>query len=263
MSLQIGSALQNGLDDLASERGLLFVAVFVFLSIVNAVFTQSLSLAFSEAVMSSVPSDQQAQMQAQQAAEASAFAFDIPIALAVVGIIALFLLTEVLRIVAIRSFASGDPDPLPAAATRNLGSVAVTAILAWVVVAVTVILGTVLLVIPGIIVAVLYTFVRQEIALNDSGVVAALKNSVSLVSDNAVPTAALVLVLFVLGLAVSAPLQFAPVSLPPVLTTTVSTVFGQVVAVYGIAVFTDAYQQITETDARAANVGAEPVSTEF
>jgi hypothetical protein len=263
MSLQIGAALRNGLDDLASGRGLLFVAVFVVVSLLNAVFTQSASVVFSETVLSSVPSDQQAQAPAQQAAEASPFALDIPLGVAVLGILALFLLTEVLRIVAIRSFASADPDPLPADATRNLGSVAVTAIVAGIVVAVTVVLGLVLFVIPGLLLVVLFTFVRQEIALNDSGVRAALKNSVSLVSDNAVPTAALVLLLFVLGIAVSTPLQFAPVALPPLLTTVVSTVLGQIVAVYGIAVFTDAYQQITDAGTQPVDTDAEPVSTEF
>ncbi|WP_276272707.1 hypothetical protein [Haloarcula litorea] len=246
MSLDIGSALQSGVDDLLSERGALFVAAFVLFGLVNAVVTQSLTVAFYRRLFAALPGDAQAREQAMQAvSEQAGLAVDVPLAGAVAGVLVLFLVTELLRVVAIRAFASGAAAPLPSTVTRDFGSTALTAVLAAVVTVGALLIGSVLFVIPGIVVAVLFTFVRQEVALNDSGVLDAVRNSVGLVSDALLPVTGLVVVLFVLGIVVTLPLQFLPVTLPPALTTVVTTVLGQVVAVFGIAVVTDAYRQVT------------------
>ncbi|MBX0295029.1 hypothetical protein [Haloarcula nitratireducens] len=249
MSLSIGAALRNGFDDFASEKGALFTAVFVLLGIANAVFSQTFSVALYERLFDFIPTTPENQAQLEQARQAvveqAPLSLGTSLAAALLGLFVLFLVAEVLRIVAIRAFGDDAGSPLPDDATRALGSTALTAILAAILTGIVVAIGTVLFVIPGIVAVVLFAFVRQEIALNDSGVIESIRNSVGLVTDDALAVTGLLVVLVLLGIVVGLPLTLVPVPLSPVVTLAVNTIIGQLVAVYGIAVLTDAYQQVT------------------
>ncbi|WP_135304154.1 hypothetical protein [Haloarcula amylovorans] len=256
MSLSIGAALRNGFDDFASEKGALFTAVFILLGIANAVFSQTFSVALYERLLDFIPTAPENQAQLEQARQAfleqAPLSLGTSIAVALLGLFVLFLIAEALRIVAIRAFADDAGSPLPSDATRALGSTALTAILAAILTGILVAIGTVFLVIPGIIAAILFTFVRQEIALNDSGVIESIRNSVSIVTDDALAVTGLLVVLVLLGIVVTLPLSLIPIPLSPVVTLAINTIIGQLVAVYGIAVITDAYQQATADAATEA-----------
>lgn len=257
MSLQIGRAFQDGIDELLSERGAMFAGAFVLLGLLNAVVWASLSQRLIELFIEQLPEG----MQVSQAATAgnASLALDVPLAVAGVAALVLFVAGEALNIVAVRAFASGDRDPIPDDVTRRLGRTVGVAIVAGILVAIAVIVGIFLLVIPGLVIALLFFFVRQEVALNDSGVFESLANSISVVGDNLLATVVIAVILAAIGIAVSLVLGALPLPLPPVVSTTVTTVLSSVVGVFGLAVTTVAYLQATdETD--GFSEGTEPAS---
>ncbi|MDQ2071251.1 hypothetical protein ACODNH_13325 [Haloarcula sp. NS06] len=246
MALQIGRAFQDGIDELLSERGAIFAGAFIVYGLVSSVVYASLSRAFTELFLGQLPSD----VQVSQAAMAGGtpLALDLPLAVAGVGALVLFVVNEALNIVAIRAFASDDREPIPDNVGRRLGKTVAIAIAAGILTSLAVGIGIILLIIPGLLFALLFFFVRQEIALNDSGIAESIGNSVSIVIDNLLATFVLAIVLAVLGIVLGGAFSFLPVSLPPMVLVTVSTVFSGVVSVFSIAVMTVAYLQVTDLD---------------
>lgn len=243
VSLQIGRAFQDGIDELLSERGALFAGAFVLFGLLNAVVWASLSRGLLNLFLSRLPEGTQVS-QAAMAGNAP-LAIDLPLAVAGVAALVLFVANEALNVVAIRAFASGDRDPIPDDVGRRLGRTVGVAIAAGILVAIAVTIGFFLLIIPGLVLAVLFFFVRQEVALNDSGVVESISNSVGIVGDNLLATAILAVLLAALGIVVSLVFSALPLPLPPIASTLVTTVLSSVVGVFGLAVTTVAYLQAT------------------
>lgn len=250
MALQIGRAFQDGIDEFLSERGAVFAGAFIVLGLVNGIIWASLTKRLTELFIGSLPSD--AQTQAAIGGTAP-LALDIPIVVAAVGALGLFVVSEALNIVAIRAFASDATDPIPDNVGRRLGKTVAVAIAVGVLTAIAVGMGLILLVIPGLVLALLFFFVRQEIALNDSGVIESITNSISIVTDNLLATFGIAIVLTVLGLVIGAASAFLPVPLSPMVSTTASTILSGVVGVFSIAVTTVAYLQVTESDHNVAH----------
>lgn len=243
MALQIGQAFTDGVDELLSERGLLFVAAFVLLGLINAVIGQSLAIRAVERLLQQLPESAETQEAITEMTSQFPLALDLPIAVAGVLLVVVFVVGLALRLVAIRAFASESSEPLPDDATDNLVSVVLIAIVAGILTGIATLIGTLLLVLPGLVLAFLFLFVRQEIALNDSGVIESIRNSMGLVIDNPLELFVIVLGLIVLGLVVSLPFQVLGSVLPATITTVLSTILSQTVGVFGIAVVTSAYQQ--------------------
>ncbi|EMA19745.1 MULTISPECIES: hypothetical protein [Haloarcula] len=246
MALQIGRAFQDGIDELLSERGAVFAGVFIVYGLLSSVVWASLSQAFTELFLGQLPSDAQVNQAAM--AGGTPLALDLPLAVAAVGALVLFVVNEALNIVAIRAFASDDREPIPDNVGRRLGKTVGIAIAAGILTTIAVGVGLVLLIIPGLVFALLFFFVRQEIALNDSGIIESISNSVSIVTDNLLAAFVLAVVLAVLGFVLGGAFSLLPISLPPMVLTTVSTVLSSVVGVFSIAVTTVAYLQATESD---------------
>lgn len=246
MALQIGRAFQDGIDELLSERGAVFAGVFIVYGLLSSVVWASLSQAFTELFLGQLPSDAQVNQAAM--AGGTPLALDLPLAVAAVGALVLFVVNEALNIVAVRAFASDDREPIPDNVGRRLGKTVGIAIAAGILTTIAVGVGLVLLIIPGLVFALLFFFVRQEIALNDSGIIESISNSVSIVTDNLLAAFVLAVVLAVLGFVLGGAFSLLPISLPPMVLTTVSTVLSSVVGVFSIAVTTVAYLQATESD---------------
>ncbi|MFC6974103.1 hypothetical protein ACFQL1_04540 [Halomicroarcula sp. GCM10025709] len=258
MSLEVGQALRDGIDDLTSERGLLFVAVFVLFGLLNTVVSQSLSLAINRSIASALDVPASAmQQQGGFGGASNALGLELPIAVAAALTVLLWALGTALRVVAIRSFAFEGPSPLPSAATDNLVPTVLTALGASVVMTVLLAIGFLLLVIPGLVLAVLFFFVMQEVALNDSGVVESLKNSIDLVGDNIGGVVALIIVTFALGAVITLPLGAASLGLPGSISSALTTLLGQIASVFGIAVVTSAYQQAMADEQSTADQQAD------
>ena len=242
MSLQVGTALQDGIDDLTSQSGVLFVAVFVVLGLINTVISQSLSLATSEYFTSQFNQPGAAMQQPGGfGGSGTALALNIPLAVSGALLLIMSIIGIAVSIMAIRSFASESPEALPAAATRNLGKTMLIYIATSIIAGIAVFFGFLLLVIPGLILTVLFYFIQQEVALNDSGVIESIQKSIGLVTDNVVGVVALIIILFVLGILASVPTLVLPSG--SVIVALVTAVFGQVISVFNIAVVTSAYQQ--------------------
>lgn len=246
MALQIGDAFQDGIDAFLSERGAVFAGAFIVLGLVNGIVWASLSQGLLEMFLGSMPPSAQTN-QAAMGGNA-ALALDIPVAVAAVAAAVLFVASEALNIVAIRAFASDAPDPIPSNVGRRLGKTIGIAIAAGIVTGIAVVIGLVFLIIPGLLLALLFFFVRQEVALNDSGVIESVSNSISIVTDNLLATFVLALVLGVLGFSIGLVVGVLPIPLPPMISTTVSTVISGIVGAFTIAVTTVAYLQATESD---------------
>lgn len=245
MSLRVGAALADGLDDLLSERGALVLGLFVLYSLLNTVLWQSASSGVNRMLFAALP---EATETPPAVAQQSPLALDVSFGVAVALLLVFFAVGEALRVVAIRAFAADSDTLFAEAVTEDLGGTVLTAIAAAVVTTLAVALGTLLFVLPGLLLAFLFFFVRQEVALNDSGVVAAIRRSIDLVTDNAVPLLALAVVLFVLGVVVILPTQVLSLPLPSVVVVVVTTLVSQVLTVFGIAVVTSAYQRVTVAD---------------
>ncbi|WP_336337747.1 DUF7847 domain-containing protein [Haloarcula brevis] len=246
MALQIGRAFQDGIDEFLSERGAVFAGAFIVLGLANGIIWASLSQGLLDMLLEMLPPS----AQVNQAAMGSntAVSLDIPVAVAAVSALALFIISEALNIVTIRAFASDANDPIPDNIGRRLGKTVAIGIAAGILTGVAVIIGFVFLIIPGLVLAFLFFFVRQEIALNDSGVLESISNSIGLVTDNLLATFVIAVVLAVLGLVLGSAFGFLPISLPPMVLTTVSTILSSLVGVFSIAVTTVAYLQATESD---------------
>jgi hypothetical protein len=241
MALRVGAALADGLDALLSERGALVLAAFLVYSLLNTVLLQSASTAIDRSLATVVPDAAQTP---QPVAGQSPLALDVSLGVVLALLLVMFAVGEALRILAIRTFASDSDALLGAEVTADLGPTVVTGVAAAVLTTVAIALGSLLFVVPGLVLSLLFFFVRQEVALNDSGVIEAVRGSIDLVFENAVPILALAVVLFVLGVVVTLPLQVVGIPWPPVFTTLVTTAFSQVVTVFGIAVVTSAYQRV-------------------
>ena len=241
MSLQVGAALQDGIDDLTSQSGVLFVAVFVVLGLLNAVISQSLSLGITEYFAAGVDQPGAAMQQPGGFGQGTALAVDVPLAVTGPLLLITSLIGIAVSIVAIRAFASESPEPIPATATRDLLKTTLIAVVASILAGIATVVGFVLLIIPGLILTVLFYFIQQEIALNDSGVIESIRGSIGLVTDNVLAVVALVIILFALGLVSTVPSFVLPSN--SVIFALVPVVIGQVISVFNIAVVTSAYQQ--------------------
>ena len=247
MSLRVGTVLREGLTDLFSERGLLILVAFMVYSLLNSVVVQSLSAGLARLVSTPFTDEAPAQVTTVQ----QTLGVDLPLALALVLLGVSFVVGEGLRVVAIRAFATDTDNLMRGQLTDDLPATVLTAVVAAVLAFVAVIVGLVLFVVPGLVLAFLFLFVRQEIALNDAGVFDAFNESVRIVTENVVPLLALAVVLFVVGVVALVPLPLLATPFPPLVGTIATTAVSQAVTVYGIAVVTNAYRRVV-----AARTGA-------
>jgi hypothetical protein len=246
MSLDIGSALSEGLDRSLERNSLL---LFVLVTAVGL-----LSTALSQTQLR----DQFQQLQATQPellSQLQQLPFlggqltpPFPLALPISGVAAqgLSLLmafpNEIILLVAARTFVSDETSGL-FEPTRNLPLATLNAILGGVVVAVLVGIGTLLLVVPGLFLMVSFLFFREEVAVEDKNLIDAITDSYALVKGDRFAVFGLILVLFLLGLVVSA----VTLVVPGVAGTIASSVIGAAFTVFAAAVVARAYVQLVES----------------
>jgi len=242
MSLQIGDAVRDGFRRTVRRNGLVLVGAFVGFGLINAVVTQSLTAAVTDLTARSGTA---AQPQLFPSPSALAIPISLPVALVLVILFAF--VAEAFRVVAVRVFAGPETATIPDDATSDLPATVLNSFVANVVTAVGVTIGLVLLVFPGVYLAMALLFVRQEVAIGGDNAIDALSTSWTRTKGNRLSLFALALVLFVVGLGASAP-GFLLQLVSPTVGTVVSTVLTGVVSVFGIAVVTQAYEQLRGPD---------------
>lgn len=245
MSIDVGRALREGADDLLSARGAALYVLFAVFAVASLPVHQTLIEQLYEWIMQ-VPGVSPDQL----VVPPTPLALGVDLSVLVAALAVIFVVSEMLRLVAVRSFASESPGAIPTGdVTENFGRTFLVLLLASVLVQALVFGGVVLFVVPGLIAAVLVVFFRQAVLLDDDGVLGALQTSVSTVVDNVLEVVAILVTLIVVGFVVGIPM----IVLPPesVARSIVGAFLGAVPTVYGVAVVTAAYLQIGE-DASAA-----------
>ena len=258
MSLDIERALSDGLDRLLTRPGAYLVGAFLVLGVANVVVAQSLTELAAEFVIEEY---------GQELAEAgsldefrsqvgmSPFAVGLSPTLLAVAFVALAFVAEAVGIVAVRVFAAADPKRLPEGVADGLALATLNGFLAgiftFVIVAVGFVVGLIGLIIGGFVLGaflvVSLVFVRQAVALDDENAIGALGRSWDVAKGNRWYLFALVLILAVLGMVVGGLGGLVAGLLGRTVSTLVNAVIGAVVGVFGIAVTTQAYQQLRPT----------------
>jgi len=251
MSLQIDQALREGFNRTIARSGLILVGVFLVFSFANAVVAQS----FSQQMLEFAQQFSDQPIQPGQGAGQTPFApgagqqtpLAVPLPLPVLGLLSLAgaIVAEAIRIVAIRVFASDNTESVPGETVRRRIVLAtLNGIVGGFVVYLLTAIGLVLLIVPGVYIALSFFFVRQEIAVADKNFVDALRDSWALTAGDRWELLGLAVIVFVINLVASSPtlvLSF----LDQTVATVLGIVIGSFTAVFGIAVATRAYTQLT------------------
>jgi hypothetical protein len=270
MSLDIGDAFGDGLARLTGGTAAVLVVAFVVVALASTVLTQTLQVEGLEALLEVLRGTSPAELDVSQAEydrqvetietqlattrENSPLAVELPVSVVVAGLLAVAVLAEAVSIVAVRAFATDDPDEVRLEGTTDgLGMATVNGFVGGIVVWVLVIVGSVMLLLPGLFAAVAFYFFRQEVALEDENVIDAMVASWHLTKGDRMNVFALgALAVVVTQLATVASLLVGTVS--ALAASIVGTMLAGVLATVGAAVVTRAYVQLTED----AAVEAEP-----
>lgn len=244
MSIQIGDALSRGFDDLTSDRGIAVLAIYLVYGIASTVIAFSFAGQIFDQLL------QESELTREEFVQMSGgtdfFALALDVSLPVLGLLLLvtMILGVIVRIVAMRAFASDSPEAIPMdEVTRNLGRTFVFSVLAAILAFILVMVSLLGLIVGALVAAFLLYFVQYAVAIDDAGPVQALKKSYGVVAGNPVEALVLIIVLAVLSFVVSFVAGLVPVGEP--IGTLLSTLFTQVVTVFTLATLTDAYLQAT------------------
>lgn len=257
MSLNIGSALSEGLDRTLSRNGLVLFLLTGVVGLISVALSQTQLRSQVETLGAANP-ELLRQLQELPFA-AGQFTPPFPLALPISGTLAqvLSLLmafpNEIVLLIAARTFVSDQTGGL-FEPTRNLPLAVLNAVIGGIVVIVLVSIGTLLLVVPGLFLAVSFLFFREEVAVEDKNLIDAITDSYALVKGDRFAVFGLMLVLAVIGLVVN---LLAGV-VPGVAGTLVGVVVGAALTVFSAAVVARAYRQLVDSKrgAGAATTGA-------
>jgi len=268
MALDIGAALRSGIDALTSEDGLLVGAVFLLYSLGSLVVNESLAAELLTLVFESDAYTAEQRAAIESFGGGSPFALGVGLPVTVVLVVLVALAGELVRYWAIRTFAGPAETATDGLGDRAVmavvlgGAIALTTLLFQSVLPVvgqlgglaTTLVGSIVGPVGWLVLVTVFVYLRQEIALNDGGYGATLRNSVARFLDEPVSIVVLLLLLGLFGLLGSLPViltEFVGGSgtALTVGTRLVSALLGTVFQVLGIAVVTDAYLQV-RTSAR-------------
>ena len=262
MGIDIGQAFREGASRTAAKNGLLLAAVFAGIALLTTVLFQSLLVAGFESALSAFQTASPAELGLEQAeydemiaefemalgeVRATApLALGVSAGLAAGGLLLTALVAEAASIVAVRVFAAEDSEAVSSAVvTDNILLATLNGFVGGIVVWGLIVLGSLFFLLPGIILAVLFYFLRQEIALKGKNFVQAMADSWRLTKGNR-------LEVFLVGAALVIVSRLEEVSSAAlgIVSTTAGTVVaalvGGLLAAFGAAVATRAYVQIDE-----------------
>lgn len=262
MGIDIGQALREGATRTAAKNGLILAAVFAGIALLTTVLLQTLSVAFTEAALEAFQSASPQEMGLGQAEydqaiteletavqnvrQTSPLALGLSAGAALGGVVSLALLGEAVSIVAVRVFGTEDVEAVTGElVTENILFATVNGFVGAIVVWGLIIIGSIFLFLPGIILAVLFYFVRQEIAIKNKNFIQAMADSWRLTKGHRIEV---FLIGFVLVIA-SQLEQITSIAVGVVSTTggsIAAAVVGGLLSAFGAAVATRAYVQIDD-----------------
>lgn len=247
MSLDIGSALSEGLDRSLERNSLLLFVLVTAIGLISTALSQTQLREQFQQLQATQPEllSEIQQLPFLGGQFAPPFPLALPISGAVAQLLSLLMAfpNEIVLLVAARTFVSDETGGL-FEPTRNLPLATLNAVLGGIVVAVLVGIGTLLLVVPGLFLMVSFLFFREEVAVEDKNLIDAITDSYSLVKGDRFAVFGLILVLFLIGLLAGA----VTLVIPGVAGTIASSVVGAAVTVFAAAVVARAYVQLVESN---------------
>ena len=247
--IDIERALRTGFERTKRRVGLLLVAVFFVVQLISTIASQSSAARAMERMggMEELPPLLQDTV-FQGAMEPGPLAFDLPQALITLMSLATTVGGLVVGIVAYRAFAADAREKIPEEAyKRNIGMATLNSVVAGFVFSVLVVVGLLFLIIPGIYLLTSLVFFLIFIALEDDNFLESLSSSWELTKRRRMSVFLLLVALLVVQVAIGV-VGFVASSVAgavlPQLGAVVDVAVGAALAVYSLAVLTDAYLQL-------------------
>lgn len=260
MGIDIGQALREGASRTTGKNGLIFAAVFTGIALLTTVLFQSLIVSAADSALAAFQSasPQELGLSAteyndaisefetarEQAQTAAPLAVEISAGIAAGGLLLSALIAEAVSIAAVRVFATDEAGTATTdLVTDNALLATLNGFIGGIIVWGLILLGSGLLLLPGIALAVLFYFLRQEIAINDKNFIQGMADSWRITKGNRVEV-------FLLGgvLVIVSRLEEATSAAVGVVSTPAGAVAAAVVGgfltAFGAAVATRAYVQL-------------------
>lgn len=254
--LQLVELFTRGIEGVASVTGLVLVALLSVMGLISTVVTESIFATWIEFTRDALTDpEMQEQLQNSGLTQEEAleildgvgpfpFAFDLPAWVLVLGILVPPFIAEAIRIVGVRAFAADELDGIPGELTSR--RILTATILGWfggTLLQIGLVIGTVLLVIPGVLLAIVTVFFRQEIAVADKGLIEALRGTYSLSKGHWLELFGLLVVLAVITFGTGLVIGFV-IPQTSIVGGLVNAVVSGVSIVFSMAVVTAAYVQL-------------------
>ncbi len=262
MGIDIGRALREGASRTAAKNGLVLAAVFAGIALLTTVLFQSLLVAAVESALEvfqnaspeelGIPEaeyeDALAEFETalEEVRAAAPLALGVSAGIAAGGLLVTVILSEAASIVAVRVFATDETETVPGElVTDNILLATLNGFVGAIVVWGLILVGSLFLLLPGLVLAVLFFFLRQEIAINGKNFVQAMADSWRITKGHRIEV-------FLVGavLVIVSRLEEATSTVVGLFSTPVGTVaaalVGGLLAAFGAAVATRAYVQINE-----------------
>ncbi|MFB6361870.1 MAG: hypothetical protein ABEH59_11190 [Halobacteriales archaeon] len=260
MSLSVGEALRDGFRRTFQRNGVLLMVVFVGLRGTSAIAADTLTRAnlelarqFDTLPGSAAPNGLQGIVETP-----TPYALPVSVGTALVLGIAVALLAEAVRIVAVRTLVSDRTDAVPPDfMRRNIGLATLNAFVGGIVVLTLTVIGLVALILPGLFVALSFFFVRQEVAVRDVNFVDAMAGSWELAAGHRLELLGLAAALVLIGLVASIP-GFLIGFVSPGAGSIIGILARAVVIVFGVASVARAYDQLRGEDEAPDTTDDEP-----
>ncbi|MFB6205911.1 MAG: hypothetical protein ABEJ05_05210 [Haloglomus sp.] len=247
--LLIGDALSGAAARLARPAGLALVAGYLFVGFAGAVATTSLFAAVLPRLRAFVVENAEVMPGDLPATEPSPLALSVDPSTAAGLVLVTALLAETLHVVAVRVFVR-DARGFPEDALAELPARALASFVANSLAAVAVFVGFVLFIIPGVFLAVAFYLVRAVVAVENTGVVPALRRSWRLVAGHRIRVLLVLLVVVLVGQITTLPQSLiGGKPLGDLAAAALGVVLGAVVTAFGVAVGARVYVQLAGIDA--------------
>lgn len=247
----------------AAKNGLILAVVFAGIALLTTILLQSLTVALFDSMLSVFQSMSpqemgvdpaeyeqmiaEFEMALENVRSTSPFALGLSAGAAFAGLLALALVAEAASIVAVRVFAVEDAASVSSEhVTENILLATLNGFVGGIVVWGLIVVGSLFFLLPGIILAVLFYFLRQEIALKNKNFIQAMADSWRITKGNRIEV-------FLVGAILVIVSRLEEVSSAVVGTvstpggTIVAAIVGGVLTAFGAAVATRAYVQIDDS----------------
>lgn len=262
MALDVGEALRDGFDRGTERNALLLMVVVGVVSLASTALVQTVMVELLD-VLADLAREQGTTPPSADDLPPTPLALPIPLAVAAVLAVAAAVLTQAVKLVAIRTFVSDERATVPPEfGTRRIGWVTLNAVVGGLIVLALIALGLVFLVVPGVFVAVSLFFFEQEVAVEDSNLVEAIEDSWALSKGNRVEIFLVGAVLVVVQYAAPTVTGVLDPVVPPVAVALLTVAISAVITVVSVAIASRAYVQVKAAAEEEAAEGGEATDDE-